>query len=119
MSEMLKYKRTDIVMYFSHNELEYRRVDSCWEVFLGGMWVASKDCELIESQYKKRTKLRKLITRKESLSVTSTGNNGNSNTNELSILVRDLIDTLGIGVYMDNTATQLLDKLDSGEIQVK
>jgi len=115
---MLKYKRTDVVVYFSHKELEYRRMDSCWEVLLDGNWMLSKDCDAIEDQYKQRTKFRNLIKRKESLSKsTVTGNN--NDTTELSNLVRILIDTLGIGTYMDNTTQQILDKLDSGEIEVK
>ena len=116
---MLKYKRTDIVVYFSYNELDYRRVDSCWEVCLDGIWMLSKDCEWIESQYKKRINLRNLIKRKECLSQNSLSDDENSTTGELSVIVRKLIDTLGIGMYMDNTAKQLLDKLDTGEIQVK
>jgi len=117
---MLKYKRTDVVVYFSDKELEYRRVDECWEVHLDGMWRLSKDCDSIESQYKQRICLRNLIMKRDTLASSSSPTSDNtSDVNELSTIVRKLIDMLGIGVYMSNTAQELLDKLDTGEIQIK
>ena len=116
---MLKYKRTDVVVYFSDKELEYRRVDECWEVHLDGMWRLSKDCDFIESQYKQRICLRNLIMKRDVLATSSSFARDNSNENDLSTIVRKLIDTLGISVYMSNTTQELLDKLDTGEIEIK
>lgn len=115
---MLKYKRTDVVVYFTQKELEYRRVGCCWEVLLDGAWRLSKECEQIEAQYKKRTSLRNLIKRKNELSGDSSFYNRNSDS-ELTDIVKELINILGIGTYIDNTTIELLDKLDTGEIEVK
>jgi hypothetical protein len=119
VSIMLKYKRTDVVVYFTHKEMEYRRVDSCWEVYLDGMWRVSLDCESVETQYKKRIKLRNLIKRKELLVSNDNNVNSTNRESEISDIAGELISIFGITTYMDNTSNQLLEKLDTGEIEVK
>lgn len=114
---MLKFKGTDVVVYFTQRELEYRRVDGCWEVFLDGMWRPSKDCKEIECQYKKRTALRNLIKRKDEINKVSILNQDKDT--ELTKIVREIIDTVGICTYIDNTSQELLEKLDTGEVEVK
>ena len=116
---MLKYKRTDVVVYFSFKELEYRRVDGCWEVLFDGMWIQSKDCQVIEEQYKKRTALRNLIKKRDELNKSSLLYTDGDKNNELSQIVSEIINMIGITQYIDSTSQMLFDKLDSGEIDIK
>lgn len=114
---MLKYKGTDVVVYFTHNDIDYRRVDGCWEFLSNGSWILSHDCADIERQYKKRTSLRNLIKRKDELNSKEITNI--SKENELTATVREIIDTVGISSYIDKTSQQLLDMLDTGELSLK
>lgn len=116
---MLKYKRTDVVVYFTDKDIEYRRVDSCWEVYLDGMWRVSLDCELVDRQYKRRIKLRNLIKRKELLISNDNTIESTDRESEISDIAGELISIFGITNYMGNTSAELLEKLDTGEIQLK
>lgn len=112
---MLKYKGSDIVVYFSDKEKEYRRVNKCWEVLSDGTWKVTDDCNEIEIQYKKRTKLRALIKRRDELNIKDIEDNKQT---ELSSIVRELISIIGITKYVDSSSQKLLDMLDSGEIEL-
>jgi len=112
---MLKYKGSDIVVYFTDKDKEYRRVNRCWEVLSDGTWKVSEDCTEIETQYKKRTKLRALIKRREELNKTHI--EGDKET-ELTSIVRELISIIGITKYIDTTSNKLLEMIDTGEIEI-
>ena len=117
---MLKYKRTDIVVYFMYNDIEYRRVGGKWEVNINGIWNETNVCEWIETQYKNRTKFRELIKRRDMLAGSSILSPSDKNKeNELSEIVTNIIDIIGINKYIDNNSEQLLNMLDNGEIELK
>lgn len=118
---MLKYKGSDIVVYFTYKDLDYRRVDGIWEVKLEDTWVISKECGEIEEKYKKRVEFRNLITRRDELNsscMSAYDSDNKLKDNELTKIVRRIIDIIGIDKYIDNTSQEILDMLDNGEIEL-